>query len=74
MGEDPLNDGRVLNRGDALNPPGTAFAVGNIQSIENGDDTRFFRVTEGDVETKETLRFDVEKKTVQVANRAKGER
>ncbi len=24
MGEDPLNDGRVLNRGDALHPPGTA--------------------------------------------------
>ena len=23
MGEDPLNDGRVLNRGDELHPPGT---------------------------------------------------
>jgi len=27
-----------------------------------------------DAETKETLRFDAEKKTVQVANRANGER
>ena len=24
MGEDPLNDGRVLNRGDELHPPGSA--------------------------------------------------
>ena len=39
-----------------------------------GDDTFFVRVTGGDVETKETLRFDVEKKTVEIANRARGQR
>jgi hypothetical protein len=48
--------------------------VGDIHSIEYGDDTFFIRVTGGDVETKETLRFDVEKKTVEVANRAQGQR
>ena len=52
-----------------LNEPGHAavFAVGDIHSIEYGDDTIFIRVTGGDVETKETLRFDVEKKAVTVA-------
>ena len=61
---------------DYMNEPGmaSAFAVGDIHSIEYGDDTFFLRVTGGDVETKETNRFDVEKKTVTVANRAKGER
>jgi hypothetical protein len=48
--------------------------VGDIHSIEFGDDTFFIRVTGGDVETKETLRFDVEKKTVEIANRAQGQR
>ena len=59
-----------------LNEPGHAavFAVADIHSIEYGDDTFFLRVTGGDVETKETLRFDVEKKTVEVANRARGQR
>jgi hypothetical protein len=59
-----------------LNEPGraVAFAVGDIHSIEFGPDTFFIRVTGGDVETKETLRFDVEKKSVEVANRAKGQR
>jgi hypothetical protein len=59
-----------------LNEPGhaAAFAVGDIHSIEYGDDTFFLRVTGGDVETKETLRFDVENKTVTVANRALGQR
>jgi len=59
-----------------LNEPGhaVAFAVGDIHSIEFGDDTFFIRVTGGDVETKETLRFDVDKKTVEVANRAQGQR
>jgi len=50
------------------------FAVGDIHSIEFGDDTIFIRVTGGDVETKETNRFDVEKQTVEVANRALGQR
>ena len=59
-----------------LNEPGQAavFAVGDIHSIEFGDDTFFIRVTGGDVETKETLRFDAEQKTVTVANRALGQR
>ncbi|MGH7392220.1 MAG: hypothetical protein ACREM3_22595 [Candidatus Rokuibacteriota bacterium] len=59
-----------------LNEAGHAavFAVGDIHSIEFGDDTFFIRVTGGDVESKETLRFDVEKKTVEVANRAQGQR
>jgi predicted metal-dependent enzyme (double-stranded beta helix superfamily) len=52
----------------------SVFAVGDIHSIEFGDDTFFIRVTGGDVETKETLRFDADAKTVTVANRAKGER
>jgi hypothetical protein len=39
-----------------------------------GDDTFFIRVTGGDVETKQTLRFDVEKETVEVANRPQGQR
>ena len=43
-------------------------------SIEYGDDTFFIRVTGGDVESKETLRFDVGNKTVTVANRALGQR
>src|SRR6476659_9812649 len=54
-----------------MNEPGhaAAFAVGDIHSIEFGDDTFFLRVTGGDVETKETHRFDVDKKTVEIANR-----
>jgi hypothetical protein len=48
--------------------------VGDIHSIEFGDDTFFIRVTGGDVETKETLRFDPEKQTVEVANRALNQR
>jgi hypothetical protein len=47
--------------------------VGDIHSIEYGDDTFFIRVTGGDVEIEETLRFDVAKKTVEVANRARGQ-
>jgi hypothetical protein len=61
---------------DFLNEPGHAsvFAVGDIHSIEYGDDTFFIRVTGGDVESKKTLRFDLEKKTVHVADRAQGQR
>ena len=59
-----------------LNEAGQAavFAVGDIHSIEYGDDTLFIRVTGGDVESKETLRFDVAKKTVEIADRALGRR
>src|SRR5688500_2249548 len=48
---------------DFMNEPGHAavFAQGDIHSIEFGPDTFFIRVTGGDVETKETLRFDVAK-------------
>ena len=61
---------------DFMNEPGHAavFAVGDIHSIEYGDDTFFIRVTGGDVETKQTLKFDQDKKTVEVANRALGQR
>ena len=77
-----LDDGSTPGHADLalqrefLNEPGhaAAFAVGDIHSIEYGDDTFFIRVTGGDVESKETLRFDVEKKIVEVANRAQGER
>ena len=59
-----------------LNEPGHAavFAVGDIHSIEFGDDTFFLRVTGGDVESKKTLKFDLEKKTVEVADRAINQR
>jgi hypothetical protein len=77
-----LDDGRTAGHAqlelqrDYMNEPGhaSAFAAGDIHSIEYGDDTFFIRVTGGDVEAKETLRFDVEKKTVTVANRALGQR
>src|SRR5262245_44605943 len=77
-----LDDGSVpghakleLQR-EFLNEPGKAavFARGDIHSIEFGDDTFFIRVTGGDVETKETLKFDVERQTLEVANRALGQR
>ncbi len=59
-----------------MNEPGkaSAFAVGDIHSIEYGDDTFFIRVTGGDVEQQKTLRFDPDKKAVQVADRAQGQR
>ena len=59
-----------------LNEPGQAavFAKGDIHSIEFGDDTFFIRVTGGDVESKKTLKFDVDKKTVEVADRAMNQR
>jgi predicted metal-dependent enzyme (double-stranded beta helix superfamily) len=59
-----------------LNEPGmaAAFAVGDIHSIEFGPDTFFIRVTGGDVESKKTLKFDVEKRTVEVADRAMNQR
>ena len=77
-----LDDGRrpgyaeLEMQKEFVNEPGQAavFAVGDIHSIEFGDDTFFIRVTGGDVETKETLKFDVEQKTVEVANRALGQR
>ena len=46
-----------------------AFAVGDIHSIEYGDDTFFVRVTGGDVESQKTLRYDLEKKTAHVHDR-----
>ena len=67
---------RIEMQREFLNEPGHAavFAVGDIHSIEFGDDTIFIRVTGGDVETKQTNRFDVEQQTVEVANRALGQR
>src|SRR5262245_740335 len=74
-GQTPGHAEVVLQR-ECRNEPGHAsvFAGGDIHSIEFGDDTFFIRVTGGDVETKEPLRFDVEQKTVTVANRALGQR
>jgi len=77
-----LDDGRTPGHAELvlqkefLNEPGQAavFAVGDIHSIEFGDDTFFIRVTGGDVERKKTLRFNVEDKTVEVADRALNQR
>jgi hypothetical protein len=77
-----VDDGRTPGRAELVlqkefvNEPGQAavFAVGDIHSIEFGDDTFFIRVTGGDVESKKTLRFDVEKGTVEVADRALNQR
>lgn len=58
-----------LNAGEAA-----AFAVGNIHSIQYPENTYFLRVTGGDVEQQQTLRFNLENQTVEVENRAKGRR
>lgn len=47
-----------------------AFAIGDIHSIEYPDRTYFIRVTGGDVEQQKTLRFDPDKQTVEVEDRA----
>ena len=54
-----------LNAGEAA-----AFAKGDIHAIAYGDDTFFIRVTGGDVEKQKTLRFNLEKQTVEVEDRA----
>src|SRR6266540_3316288 len=54
-----------LNPGEAA-----AFAKGDIHSIAYGDDTFFIRVTGGDVEKQQTLRFNLEQQTVEVEDRA----
>lgn len=51
-----------------------AFVVGDIHSIEYPADTYFIRVTGGDVEQQKTLRFNLEKKTVEIADRSQGAR
>jgi hypothetical protein len=51
-----------------------AFAPGDIHSIEYGPDTFFVRVTGGDVERQQTLRFNLEERTVEIADRARGQR
>ena len=53
-----------LNAGKAA-----AFARGDIHSIAYGDDTFFIRVTGGDVEKHKTLRFNLDKQTVEVEDR-----
>jgi hypothetical protein len=53
-----------LNPGEAA-----AFAKGDIHSIAYGDDTFFIRVTGGDVEKQQTLRFNLEQQTVEVEDR-----
>jgi hypothetical protein len=77
-----LDDGRTPGfaelelQKEFLNEPGQAavFAVGDIHSIEFGDDTFFIRVTGGDVESQKTLKFDAEQKTVEIADRALNQR
>jgi hypothetical protein len=77
-----LDDGRTPGHAELelqkefLNEPGHAavFAVGDIHSIEFGDDTFFIRVTGGDVETQKTLKFDPARKTVEIADRALNQR
>ena len=58
-----------LNPGEAA-----AFAKGDIHSIAYGDDTFFIRVTGGDVEKQQTLRFNLEQQTVEVEDRAQRSR
>jgi hypothetical protein len=48
-----------------------AFAKSDIHSIEYPEGTFFIRVTGGDVEKQKTLRFDLDKQTVVVEDRAK---
>ena len=55
-----------LNTGEAA-----AFAKGDIHSIEYPEGTFFIRVTGGDVEKQQTLRFDLDQQTVIVEDRAK---
>ena len=51
-----------------------AFAVGDIHSIEYPPDTFFIRVTGGDVEKQVTLRYNLETKTAELADRSQGAR
>lgn len=55
----------LVNAGEA-----TAFAQGDIHSIDYPDGAYFVRVTLGDVEQQKTRRFDVEKGIVEVDDRA----
>jgi hypothetical protein len=51
-----------------------AFLPGDIHSIQYPDQTRYLRVTGGDVESAKTLVFDPATKTVRVEDRALGQR
>ena len=48
----------------------TAFAEGDIHSIDYPDGAFFVRVTVGDVETQKTRRFDLERGIVEIDDRA----
>jgi len=48
----------------------TAFAEGDIHSIDYPDGTFFVRVTIGDVEAQQTRRFDLKRGIVEIDNRA----
>ena len=48
----------------------TAFAEGDIHSIDYPDGAFFVRVTVGDVEKQKTRRFDLERGTVEIDDRA----
>jgi len=45
MGEDALNDGRVLDRGDELHPPGTARTAQDVQVESSVHERRPRQVT-----------------------------
>jgi hypothetical protein len=57
---------------DVTLKPGHAVALlrGQVHSIAYPDRTFFLRITGGDVEAQKTLRFDPERKTVAVEDRA----
>jgi len=40
MGDDPFNDGRVLNRGDELHPPATARTTQDVQLERSAHERR----------------------------------
>ena len=49
----------------------SAFAEGDIHSIEYPDGSYFVRVTIGDVEKQKTLRYDTDRGIVEIDDRSK---
>ena len=52
----------------------SAFAAGDIHSIEYPDGTYFIRVTGGDVEQQKTRRFNVDNHSVEIEDRSQSKR
>lgn len=61
----------MIKEYDVLAGEASAFAVGDIHSIEYPDGAFFVRVTIGDVEKQKTLQYDVEQGTVAIDDRSK---